>query len=163
MRPITVSAEVDRPAEAAFAYVTDPTRFPEWQAGVVGGHMDGGDGTDTGGDGDGDGDGDGTVGVGARCVTVRRIGGAERASTSELVTLDPPRAWAVRGLDGPIRAAVDVTVAALGADRSTVTIAVDFTGHGIGKVLVPLLVRRQAAKEMPANIARLKERLEAGV
>jgi hypothetical protein len=149
MPPITVSAEVDRPAEAAFAYVTDPTRFPEWQAGVVGGHMDGGDGT-------------GTVGVGARCVTVRRIGGAERASTSELVTLDAPRAWAVRGLDGPIRAAVDVTVAPLGADRSTVTIAVDFTGHGIGKVLVPLLVRRQAAKEMPVNLTRLKERLEAG-
>jgi hypothetical protein len=106
-----------------------------------------------------DGGGDG---VGARCITVRRIGGAERPSTSQLVRLQPPRAWAVRGLDGPIRAAVDVTVAPLGDGRSTVTIAVDFTGHGIGKVLVPLLVRREAAKEMPANLTRLKERLEAG-
>jgi polyketide cyclase/dehydrase/lipid transport protein len=149
MPPIVTTAEVDRPAEAAFAYVTDPSRFPEWQAGVVSGHLDG---TGTGGG----------TGVGARCVTVRRIGGAERASSSELVTLDPPRAWAVRGLDGPIRAAVDVTVEPLDAGRSTVTIAVDFTGHGIGKVLVPLLVRRQAVKEMPANLARLKERLEAG-
>ena len=149
MPPISVSADVDRPAEAAFAYVTDPTRFPEWQAGVVSGHMDGGGP-------------DGGTGVGARCVTVRRIGGAERPSTSELVRLDPPRAWAVRGLDGPIRAAVDVTVAPLGDGRSTVTIAVDFTGYGIGKVLVPLLVRRQARKEMPENIVRLKERLEAG-
>jgi hypothetical protein len=148
MPPIAVSTEVDRSAEAAFAYVTDPARFPEWQAGVVSGHLDRG------------GTGGGT-GVGARCVTVRRIGGAARASTSELVRLDPPRAWAVRGLDGPIRASVDVTVEPLGADRSTVTIAVDFTGHGIGKVLVPLIVRRQAAKEMPDNLARLKERLEA--
>jgi uncharacterized protein YndB with AHSA1/START domain len=147
MPPITVTTEVDRPAEAAFAYVTDPTRFPEWQAGVVGGHIDGYGP-------------DGGKGVGARCVTVRRIGGAERASTSELVRVDPPRAWAVRGLDGPIRAAVDVTVEPLGADRSTVAIAVDFTGHGIGRVLVPLLVRRQARAEMPANIARLKERIE---
>jgi hypothetical protein len=65
-------------------------------------------------------------------------------------------------MDGPIRAAVDVTVEPLGADRSSVTIAVDFTGHGIGKVLVPLLVRRQARTEMPANLIRLKERLEAG-
>ena len=143
MPPITVSTEVGRPAEAAFAYVTDPTRFPEWQAGVVSGHMDGGG-----------------TGVGARCVTVRRIGGAERASTSELVLLDPPRAWAVRGLDGPIRAAVDVIVEPLGADRSTVTIAVNFTGQGIGKVLVPLLIRRQARQEMPANIARIKDRME---
>jgi uncharacterized protein YndB with AHSA1/START domain len=143
MPPIVATAEVDRPATDVFAYATDPTRFPEWQAGVVSGRLDGG--------------GDG---VGARCITVRRIGGAERPNTSELVRLEPPRAWAVRGLDGPIRAAVDVTVEPLGADRSRVAIAVDFTGHGIGKLLVPLMVRREARKEMPANLARLKERLE---
>jgi uncharacterized protein YndB with AHSA1/START domain len=143
MPPIVASAEVDRPAADVFAYTTDPTRFPEWQAGVVSGRLDGADG------------------VGARCITVRRIGGAERPSTSELVRLEPPRAWAVRGVDGPIRAAVDVTVAPLGADRSRVTIAVDFIGHGVGKLLVPLVVRREARKEMPANLARLKERLEA--
>ena len=145
MPPIVASAEVDRPAADVFAYTTDPTRFPEWQAGVVSGRLDGGD-----------------DGVGARCITVRRIGGAERPSTSELVRLEPPRAWAVRGLDGPIRAAVDVTVEPLTADRARVAIAVDFTGHGIGKLLVPLLVRRQARKEMPANLARLKKRLEGG-
>jgi uncharacterized protein YndB with AHSA1/START domain len=140
--PIVATAEVHRPAEEVFAYATDPARFPDWQAGVVSGHMDSG------------------PGVGARCITVRRIGGTERASTSELVDLDPPRTWSVRGIDGPIRAAVDVTVELLGADRSRVSIAVDFAGHGIGKLLVPLVVRRQARKEMPANLARLKERLE---
>ncbi|GAB3299445.1 hypothetical protein GCM10027451_00820 [Geodermatophilus aquaeductus] len=142
MPPIVATAEVGRPAADVFAYTTDPTRFAEWQAGVVSGHLDGHE-------------------VGARCVTVRRIGGAERPSTSTLVRLEPPRAWAVRGIDGPIRATVDVTVEPLGADRSTVAIAVDFTGHGIGKLLVPLLVRREARKEMPANLARLKERLES--
>jgi len=141
--PILATAEVDRPAEAVFAYATDPARFPEWQAGVVSGHMDGGG-----------------SGVGARCISVRRIGGAERASTSELVHVDPPRTWSVRGVDGPIRAAVDVTVEAIGADRSRVSIGVDFTGHGIGKLLVPLVVRREAHKEMAANLARLKDRLE---
>lgn len=38
----------------------------------------------------------------------------------------------------------------------------DFTGHGIGKRLVPLVVRRQAANEMPENMKRLKQRLQAG-
>jgi carbon monoxide dehydrogenase subunit G len=141
--PIVATAEVDRPAADVFTYVTDPARFPEWQAGVVSGHMDGGE-----------------AGVGARCITVRRIGGADRASTSEVVNLDPPQLWSVRGIDGPIRAAVDVTVEPIGADRSRVSIGVDFTGHGIGKLLVPLVVRREARKEMPANLARLKERLE---
>lgn len=53
-----------------------------------------------------------------------------------------------------------VTVEPLG-ERSRVTIEVDFTGHGIGKLLVPLVVRRQAARENPENMRRLKHRLEA--
>ena len=40
------------------------------------------------------------------------------------------------------------------------TISVDFTGHGIGKILVPLMVRREARKEMPENMAALKQRME---
>jgi carbon monoxide dehydrogenase subunit G len=144
MPPIVATAEVSRTAEDVFAYATDPTRFSEWQNGVVSGRMVGSD-----------------PGEGAHCVTVRRIGGAERASTSELVHIEPPRTWRVRGIDGPIRAAVDVSVEPIGSGRSRLTIGVDFEGHGIGKLLVPLVVRREARKEMPANLARLKQRLEA--
>jgi hypothetical protein len=83
--------------------------------------------------------------------------------TSEVTHIDPPRTWGVRGIDGPIRAAVDVTVDPLdGEERSRVTIAIDFTGHEIGKLLVPLVVRPQARNEMPTNLQRLKERLEGG-
>src|SRR5262249_60565337 len=85
--------------------------------------------------------------VGAKCVTTRRIGGATRPSTSELVQIDPPKAWAIRGTDGPIRATVNVLVEPLTESRSRLTISVDFTGHGIGKILVPLMVRREARKE----------------
>jgi hypothetical protein len=41
-----------------------------------------------------------------------------------------------------------------------VTISLDFEGHGIGKLLVPLMVRRQAQSEMPENMRRLKEQIE---
>jgi uncharacterized protein YndB with AHSA1/START domain len=144
MPPIIATVDVDRPAADVFAYATDPTRFPEWQARVIDGHMDQA----------------GTPQVGTKCVTTRRIGGAERPVTSELTHVDPPKRWGVRGTDGPIRATVDLTVAPLAETRSRLTIAVDFEGHGIGKVLVPLLVRRQAQKEMPANVANLKRNLE---
>lgn len=148
MPPIVTSAEIDRPAAEVFAYATDPARFSEWQKGVVEGHMDGrGDGTQA-------------PAVGAKCVTTRRIGGANRPATSELVHIDPPRTWGVRGLDGPIRATVDVVVQPVTDARSRLTISVDFTGRGIGKVLVPLVVRRQARKEMPDNLAALKRRME---
>jgi hypothetical protein len=73
---------------------------------------------------------------------------------------EPPTA--PNAIDGPIRAVVDVTVEPLPDSRSRLTIAVDFGGHGIGKVLVPLVVRREARKEMPANLAALKQRLESG-
>jgi uncharacterized protein YndB with AHSA1/START domain len=150
MPPIVASTEIGRPAAEVFAYATDPARFSEWQQGVVDGHMDRlGDGTQV-------------PAAGAKCVTTRRIGGANRPSTSELVHIDPPRTWRVRGIDGPIRAAVDVLVEPVTDSRSRLTISVDFTGHGIGKILVPLMVRPEARKEMPDNIAALKHRMEAG-
>ncbi len=146
MPPIVTSAEISRPAAEVFAAATDPARFNEWQKGVTDGHLDGPGGSQPA--------------VGARCVTTRRIGGADRPSTSELVLFDPPRAWGVKGIDGPIRATVDVRVESLAGSRSRLTISVDFTGHGIGKILVPLMVRREARNEMPENMAALKRLIE---
>ena len=145
MSPLTTTIDVDRPAEDVFAYVTDPTRFVEWQHGVLNGHMDG-DEPHTAGD---------------RCLTTRKIGGTARSVTSELTHVDPPNTWGVRAIDGPIRAIVDVTVSPLhDGRRSRVRIDLEFTGHGIGKLLVPLFVRPSARKEMAQNMNRLKQRLE---
>jgi len=145
MAAIITSVDVNRTASDVFAYATDPTRFNEWQAGVVNGRLERQE----------------HPGVGTRCFTTRRIGGADRASTSVISHLDPPHTWGVRGVDGPIRAIVDLTVESLAEERSRLTISVDFIGHGLGKVLVPLVVRREAAKEMPTNLATLKQRLES--
>ena len=66
-------------------------------------------------------------------------------------------------MDGPIRPVGRVEVEPLdeGA-RSRVTLELDFEGHGIGRLLLPL-VRRDARKHVPLDQAQLKERLEAGV
>jgi len=136
MAPTIASAVVNRPAAQVFAYATDPTFFHEWQQGVIDSHLDQ----------------PGPAQVGAKCLTTRRIGGANRVVTSELTHIDAPRTWGVQGIDGPIRATVDVTVEPLTATSSRLTIFVDFDGHGIGNLLVPLIVRRQAHKEMPANV-----------
>jgi uncharacterized protein YndB with AHSA1/START domain len=144
---LVVSAiEIARPPDEVYSYVTDPSRFVTWQDNIVSGQMDG----------------DQPPGVGAKCITTRRIAFAERRITSEITAINPPRSWAIRGIDGPIRAIVQVTVDPLnGSTRSRVTIALDFEGHGIGRLLVPLFVRREARREMPMNMKRLKERLES--
>jgi uncharacterized protein YndB with AHSA1/START domain len=145
MAPIVSTAEVSRPAEEVFAYVTDPSTFPEWQNGVVRGHMN-----------------ESPTRLGSQCTTVRNIGGREREVDTTITDYDPPQRWADRGVDGPIRAIVEVVVEPIAdGSRARVTINLDFTGHGIGRLLVPLVVRRQAAREMPENMRRLKQRLEA--
>ena len=144
MAPIVSTAEVSRPAEEVFAYVTDPSTFPEWQNGVVRGHMN-----------------ESPTRVGSECTTVRNIGGREREVHTTITDYDPPRRWADRGVHGPIRAIVEVLVEPIAdGSQSRVTINLDFTGHGIGRLLVPFVVRRQAAREMPENMRRLKQRLE---
>ena len=136
MAAIVSQTEVSGTPDEVFAYVTDPSKFAEWQENVMGGNMDG-----------------------STCTTTRRIGGREREITSEVTEVNPPRTWGVRGVDGPIRSTVHVDVEPLAADRSRVTITLVFTGHGYGKLLIPL-VQRQSRAEMSRNMARLKTCLE---
>jgi uncharacterized protein YndB with AHSA1/START domain len=145
--PIINSLEIARTPEDVFAYLTDPSHLAEWQESVVSTRLEGG----------------GAPAVGSRVAVVRRMGRSERTMTMELAELNSPRSWAVRGIDGPVRGNARGTVEPLdGGARSRVTIELDFEGHGIGKLLVPLVVRRQAQKEMPKNMQNLKERLERG-
>lgn len=142
MSPIVSAVDISRPPGDVFAYATDPSRFGEWQAGVVSGHIDG------------------EPAIGARCTMTRRIGGSNRTSTSEITEISPPTTWAVHGVDGPIRADVRVTVEPReSGEHSHVTISLDFSGHGIGKLLLPMVVS-QARKEVPQSCQKLKHRLE---
>jgi uncharacterized protein YndB with AHSA1/START domain len=146
MAPIQSSIEIARPPEEVFAYLADPTRFAEWQRDVVRVEVEDGR----------------PPGLGARFTTTRRIGGVDRTMTQEVTELRPPRSWAVRGVDGPVRPSASVTVEPLdGGAASRVTFALDFEGHGIGRPLLPA-VRRQAQRAAPVSYRTLKERLEQG-
>jgi hypothetical protein len=69
----------------------------------------------------------------------------------------------VRGIGGPLTAIAKGAIEPLdGGNRSRLTISLDFQGHGIGRLLVPLVIRRQARKQLPRNEQKLKELLERG-
>lgn len=147
MAPIAESVEVARRPEEVFAYATDIDRLEEWQDGIVSVRRETGEG----------------FAVGTKIVMTRKIGSVERSMTMEVTEASPPTSWVTRGIDGPIRATVRGTVEALAdGERSRVTIELDFVGHGIGKLLVPLVVRRQARAELTRNSTQLKHRLESG-
>jgi uncharacterized protein YndB with AHSA1/START domain len=142
--PIVSSIDVARPPDEVFAYVTDPTRFGEWQRDVVAVQVEGGR----------------PPGVGSRFTTIRRIGGVGRTMTQEITEPTAPMSWAARGVDGLVRPSATVTVEPLGDGAgSRVTFALDFEGRGIGRPLLPA-VRRQAARAAPVSYRSLKERLE---
>lgn len=147
MAPIVHSVEISRSPEEVFAYLTDFSRSSEWQENLVSANLEGGD----------------PLGVGSQVKMTRRIGRSERKMTNEVTEHNPPRSFGFRGIDGPIRAIGKGTVEPVGdGARSRFTMELDFEGRGIGKLLVPLVVRRQARSDMTKSQERLKARLESG-
>ena len=146
MSPIVHSIEIDRPPDEVFAYVSDPSRFADWQNDVVRVRMEG----------------EPLPGVGSRFTTTRRIGRAEQTMTQEITENNPPISWAARGVAGPIRPNASILVDAIDdGTRSCVTFSLDFEGHGIGVPLVPA-IRLMASRGAPRSYRNLKERLESG-
>ncbi len=145
MAPIVLTIDIACPPGDVYAYATDPARFAEWQHDVTSVRVT-----------------DAAPGVGSTFTTTRRIGRTERTMTQEITQASPPGAWAVRGVDGPIRPNVKVTVEpASHGTGSRATFTFDYQGHGIGAMLVPM-VRRMTAKAAPASLRNLKQRLESG-
>jgi uncharacterized protein YndB with AHSA1/START domain len=144
--PMINTVEIARSPQDVFAYVTDPSRFTEWQDAVVSARLEG----------------DGPPSQGSRLKLTRRTGRREQTLTTELTEYSPPRSYAFRGIDGPIRPIGKGTVEPVGdGERSRFTFELDFEGKGLGKLLLPL-VRRQARQELLQTHENLKKRLESG-
>jgi uncharacterized membrane protein len=146
MAPIRESIEIARSPEDVFAYLNDLSRHPEWQKSLVSARVDTARPTQ----------------VGTRVTQTRSTPAGKRTMTIEVTEHNPPRSFAFRGIDGPIRPIGKGIIEPVGdGSRSRFTTELELTGHGLGKLLAPL-IRGQARKEIPANQQRLKERLETG-
>lgn len=147
MSRIEETIDISRSPEDVFSYVMDPAHTPEWQESAVSARKLG----------------DEPLGVGSQIAVKRRIGRREMPMTMEVTEYDPPRAWHFHGTDGPVRGDVRGTIEPLDdGKRSRLTLSLDFESHGIGKVLVPLVVKPQVRKEIPRNEEHLRDLMESG-
>jgi len=149
MTAIVESIEIECPPGDVFEYATDLSRYPEWQRGVGSARLQG----------------NGPIKAGSRAVMTRRVGPRMVEYIEEMAELNPPRSWTVRSVGGlPVTAIAQCAIEPLdGGERSRIALSLDFKAHGIGRLLLPLVVRRQARKTLAEDARELKKILERRV
>jgi uncharacterized membrane protein len=144
MAQIVDTVEIDRPPEAVFAYMDQLERHGEWQADIRSVRVET----------------EGPTRVGTRATDKRKMPMGTMETTYEITEHDPPKKASFRGVNGPVRPVGSVTIEPLdGGSRSRVTLSMDLVGHGVGKLMAPL-VRMQARKDVPKAQRKMKEILE---
>ena len=128
-----LTIEIARTPEDVFAYLTDVSNLPEWQAGVK----------------------SATV-RGDRVEESRSLLGRELHTSLEIVERDEPRLFTLRALDSPVPFSVRHELEPLGGGtRLTVTAEGDVPGFAAG------LLSRRAERLFRKDFERLKQILES--
>ena len=139
------SVTIERPIEEVFAFTADPNNNPLWQSTTLE--------TQTSSE----------VDVGTTFNNVSKFLGRRIETTLEIVESDPPRRQCVRANSGPIPASgcyVFEPTDDGGSTRFTQTLEAEV--GGFFKLAEPL-VGRAARRQTEADMATLKDLLEAGV
>jgi carbon monoxide dehydrogenase subunit G len=128
-----LTIEIARTPEDVFAYLTDVSNVPAWQAGVKSSTLRDG-----------------------RIEESRTLLGRELDTTLEIVEHEAPRLFALQALDGPVRFTVRHELEAVeGGTRMTVTAEGDVPGFAAG------LIARRVEKQFRRDFERLKQILES--
>jgi uncharacterized protein YndB with AHSA1/START domain len=136
--------EIGRPPEEVWSYATDPAHLTEWQEKLL----------------EATPETEGPVRVGSRMKQKRDVGLGTRTFTVEVTAYEPPKEFAFKGIDGPVRPEGKVTFEPVDEGRRTrYTIDLDFKGSGLGVLLLPF-VRRDAGKQVSESLTHLKQKLE---
>jgi uncharacterized membrane protein len=152
MRRIAESIIINRPCEQVFSYLEDRVNDPSWMVSVRESHW-----LDTGGTG-----APGPTGIGRRGRMVMRIQGRTVEFIDEVSEYEPGRRIAHRTVKGPFplnTACVCDPVA--GGCRATVVGEAERLVRGPFGWLVEPLVARSVRRSFRADLARLKQLLEA--
>jgi carbon monoxide dehydrogenase subunit G len=129
-----LTIEIARKPEDVFAYLTDASNLPQWQAGVKSASLRDG-----------------------RIEESRSLLGRELDTTLEIVEREEPRLFTLRALDGPVRVTIRHELEpADDGTQLTVTAEGDIPGG-----FAAGLVARRVEKQFRRDFERLKQILES--
>jgi uncharacterized membrane protein len=144
MTKVEHSVVIERPAEQVWEYVHDPSNDTVWQSSLV----ESKELTE------------GSMRVGTKIAETRRFLGKRFDVSYEVTEFEPYQRSAIRTIGGPIpTSGVYALEPVDGGTRFTASMETD--AHGFFKLAEPVFAR-MASREMQANLALLKDILEAG-
>jgi uncharacterized protein YndB with AHSA1/START domain len=138
-----VEITINRPVESVFAFVSDPSTYPQWQQTVVENRQTSA----------------GPVGVGATGINVRKVMGQRVESTWQITSYSLNEGFGLKSTSGPV--AYELRNSFQPVDGST-RLSIHFQGDpkGFFKVAEPLLAST-IKKEFEEDSQRLKTLLES--
>ena len=139
------SLVINCPVNKVFAYLADITRGTEWQSELVESQQTS----------------SGPMGIGTTIREVRRFLGRNLETVFTITEYEPDYRLAFESASGPIPMRGYYSLEGSG-NGTKVTLAVEAELTGVFKMTEPLVVH-SAKRQMDADIAKLKEILEAGV
>jgi uncharacterized protein YndB with AHSA1/START domain len=141
MAGFEVTVDVARPPAEVFAYLTDVSKLPEWQATASEAEIDG------------------AVRIGARIRERRQFLGRDVRTELEVTAYEPPQRFDVRSQGGPASFAIRHTLSPT-AQGTRLRADVDVT---LGRMmrLAAQGALKLAEREFRGDFARLKELVEA--
>lgn len=143
MATVETSIHIDRPVDDVYAYATDVETMTEWLSALV----EAEELTDR------------PLGVGTRIRTVSRLLGRHMESVIEVTAFEPGARFAIKGATGSFKNHSTFTFESVGGG-TRVTDIVEMEVSGILGLAEPLMAR-MLRRQFEANLAALKERLEA--
>jgi carbon monoxide dehydrogenase subunit G len=141
------SVAINRPVEDVFAYMTCIENSPTWQNAVLEARQTS----------------SGPLGVGTTYVGEGKVLGRQFESTAAVTAWNPPHSYAIKTTSGPLRLAIQITLAARG-QGTWVDAVSEVEASGFFKVAGPMLeqvLKRQAQQDLETLKAILESRDDA--
>jgi hypothetical protein len=138
------SVVIEQPPDKVFAYVSDPSNWPEWQTSALEATQEP----------------PGAMSAGARIREVTKFLGKRMESVMEVTVYEPGREFSLKVVSGPIPFHVRQMFESLDAGTK-IDVVIEGEPGGFFKLAEPLVVRA-VGRELANNLATLKDILEAG-
>ncbi|MEX2599713.1 MAG: SRPBCC family protein [Dehalococcoidia bacterium] len=145
MPSVSFTGIIARPVGEVFAFVTDVTKHPSWQKGVVDASLVSG----------------GPVGVGSMGQEIRRFMGKRVETTYRVTVFEPEKRFQTESVTGPVPGEIGAEFEALDEGSTRVTLSAAFHLEGVLKMAGPF-ARRTLRKETEQSFESLKALLERG-